>query len=331
MTQSKKELIKAVFTNRPVDRVPVGFWFHFLPQPETADALADPSEAEANVAGHQSFYEKFQPDFVKIMTDGYFGYPHPAFKTIRTAADFGRLQPLGSDHPWIREQVKHVRRLQAIFGAEVLSFYNIFAPARVLEWSLPAYTPALLGDWIESDKEAVKRGLAVLAEDIAALAQAVIRDGGATGIYFSVQNIADKRVTEAVYADVFKPGELTVQQAANEASPYNILHICGYEGHHNDLSWYADYPAQAVNWAVKVEGIPLGQGRQIFGGKAVIGGFGNTQEDILYTGNEAAIKAETRAILQEAGHTGVILGADCTVPGDIDLRHLAWVREAAQQ
>ena len=331
MAQSKKELVKAALDNQAVDRVPVGFWFHFLPSPETADSLAEPANVEKNVAGHRAFYEKFQPDFVKIMTDGYFLYPHPALAAVRSAADFGRLQPLGAGHVWIRKQVELVKRLQSIFGAEVLSFYNVFAPARVLEWSLPAYTKTLLGDWIAADREAVKRGLAVLAEDIAALSRAVIAEGGAAGIYFSVQNIDDARVTKGVYAEVFAPGELAIQAAANAVSSYNILHICGYEGHHNDLSWYTGYPAKAIYWAVQVEKLPLERGKELFGGRAVIGGFGNTKADLLYTGNEAVIKAAARSLLAKAGRTGVILGADCTVPGDIDLRHLEWVREAAAE
>ena len=265
------------------------------------------------------------------MTDGYFLYPHPALAAVRSAADFGRLQPLGAGHVWIRKQVELVKRLQSTFGAEVLSFYNVFAPARVLEWSLPAYTKTLLGDWIAADREAVKRGLAVLAEDIAALSRAVIAEGGAAGIYFSVQNIDDARVTKGVYAEVFAPGELAIQAAANAVSSYNILHICGYEGHHNDLSWYTGYPAKAINWAVQVEKLPLERGKELFGGRAVIGGFGNTKADLLYTGNEAVIKAAARSLLAKAGRTGVILGADCTVPGDIDLRHLEWVREAAAE
>lgn len=330
MGQSKKELVKAALDLQPVDRVPVGFWFHFLSGPETADALANPAAAEANVAGHQKFYASFHPDFVKIMTDGYFRYPHPALAAVRTAEDFGRLQPLGSGHAWIRKQVEFVKQLQKIFGQEVLSFYNIFAPARVLEWSLPSGSKTRLGDWIAADREAVKRGLSVLAEDIAALARAVIAEGGTTGIYFSVQNIDDPRVTQAVYDEVFAPGEKYIQTAANAVSEYNILHICGYEGHHNDLSWYADYPAKAINWAVQVEKIPLEQGKKIFGGRAVIGGFGNTKADLLYTGSQEAVQAETRALLQHAGRTGIILGADCTVPEDIDLRRLEWVREAAQ-
>ena len=45
----------------------------------------------------------------------------------------------------------------------------------------------------------------------------------------------------------------------------------------------------------------------------------------------AQVEAETRRILAAAGRTGVILGADCTVPPDIDWQRFEWVRTAAAE
>ena len=75
----------------------------------------------------------------------------------------------------------------------------------------------------------------------------------------------------------------------------------------------------------------MSKGKTLFGGRAVIGGFGQTEQDLLYKGTEAEIKEETRRLLQDAGTTGVILGADCTIPRDTDPKHLQWVREAADE
>ena len=44
-----------------------------------------------------------------------------------------------------------------------------------------------------------------------------------------------------------------------------MIHICGYAGRKNDLTTFKDYPVKAVNWATVVEGIPLEEGRKIFG------------------------------------------------------------------
>lgn len=85
-----------------------------------------------------------------------------------------------------------------------------------------------------------------------------------------------------------------------------------------------------MNWAAVVEGVPLKEGKELFGGRAVIGGFGQTENDVLYKGSEEEIRKETAAILDEAGTRGIILGADCTIPRDTDVSHLEWVREAAR-
>jgi len=331
MSQSKRELVEAALENKKVDRIPVGFWFHFVENEDKANVFVDSTVTAKNIEGHRAFYEAFEPDFVKLMSDGYFIYPHPAFENIHAAADFATLKPLGKDHPWIEKQVLLVKELQKFIKRDVYTFYNIFAPARVLEWSLPGYTKELLGDLIEEDSLAVKKGLDVIAQDIATLSERIIKEGEADGIYFSVQNIDDERITKEVYLDVFAPGEQRILKAANEANPYNILHICGYDGHHNDLSWYVDYDAKAYNWAAVVENISLAEGKKIFSGKAVIGGFGNTTEDILYKGDEAAIKNETHRLIAETGREGILLGADCTVPRGLPLNRLEWVRSAAKE
>jgi uroporphyrinogen decarboxylase len=63
----------------------------------------------------------------------------------------------------------------------------------------------------------------------------------------------------------------------------------------------------------------------------VIGGFDNTAAGVLYKGSRAEIEAETDRILKESGRIGVALGADCTLPRDIKLEHLEWVRARAQK
>ena len=92
----------------------------------------------------------------------------------------------------------------------------------------------------------------------------------------------------------------------------NILHICGYEGARNDIHIFADYPAHVFNWAVGPEGIRLKEGREIFKGCTVLGGFENGKTGLLYTGSKDAIQAEAKKLVAEAGEQGLVLGADCT-------------------
>ncbi len=331
-TMSKKQLVLDAFDVKPVKRVPVGFWFHFAQEHDLYRGLEDPTVIQKNIDGHKKFYKDFQPDFVKLMSDGYFGYPNAAIANAKTAADLYIAAPIGADHPWIQEQAELAAKLTNSFGDEVATFYNVFSPATFLRFLLGGVINTgerELADFILEDEHAVKHALNVIAQDLAALSQAVITEGRATGIYLSVKNVQDERITKETYRRVVSPSERLVLNAAHAASAYNILHICGYEGSRNDLSVYVDYDVKAINWAVTVEGVSLSQGKRLFGGRAVIGGFGNTRESLLYKGSREDIEAYTQQLLEDAGKIGVILGADCTVPGDIDLSRLQWVREKA--
>ena len=59
------------------------------------------------------------------------------------------------------------------------------------------------------------------------------------------------------------------------------------------------------------------------------GGFDNNADGVLYRRSKEEVQAETRTILDKAGTRGVILGADCTVPKDIDPERFDWGRDAA--
>lgn len=324
---SKRQLILDTIHNKPTDRVPVGFWFHF--GGELSDVLKEPEQIQHNVEGHKKFVKEFQPDFVKLMSDGFFYYPNPIITHAKHASELKTLKPLGESHPWITKQTELVKELTDSFGADLFTFYNIFGPATSFKFLLDEDSDKTLADFILQDKEAVKHALDVIAEDLAILAKKVITKGKADGIYLSVQNVQDERISPELYKEVIAPSEIKVLESANEAGGINILHICGYEGSRNDLHLYLDYDAQLINWAVNIENVSLEEGKKLFGGKTVIGGFDNRPNSLLHKGSKEDIEKFTEQLLLGAGKTGIILGADCTVPSDIEFERLEWVRNKA--
>ncbi|MCM1107172.1 MAG: hypothetical protein NC355_09555 [Blautia sp.] len=325
---SKKQFVFDALDNKKTERVPVGFWFHFAP-----DNLFDdrPEIIRRNVEGHFKYYDEFQPDFVKLMSDGYFRYPNPTLEKIETAEDLKKAQS-GLADSWIEAQTALVKELTERFGGGVATFYNIFSPATVLSFLLEDSGNRLtLAKLIQENPQELAYALNVIKKDLAKLAASVITEGGADGIYLSVKNIQDSTVTKEAYWKYVTPSEQGVLDAANAVSDYNLLHICGYEGARNDLSVYKDYDVKAINWAVVVEGVSLKEGKQLFGGRAVIGGFANTTDGVLYSGSREEITSYTHGLLDEAGTTGVILGADCTIPSDTPIERLEWIRQAAAE
>ena len=123
----------------------------------------------------------------------------------------------------------------------------------------------------------------------------------------SVQTIQDISVGPDLYNEVIAPSELSVLTAAIAAGGKNILHVCGYEGVRNNLSLFKNYPAHAVNFAAAVEGISLSQGKQLFGGKAIIGGFANTANGILYKEQKSRFRQKQKSCLQMQEKQGLSL------------------------
>ena len=140
MTQSKKELVLAAMDNKPVDRVPVGFWFHFLGDEIHSDSFQHPELIEQLYAGQTKYIETAKPDFVKIMTDGFFPYENRTAFNLKSAADFKRIQPLADDDPWFTTQIAYAKRLTSKYGNDVAMFYNLFCAGTTVKFMLPDIT-----------------------------------------------------------------------------------------------------------------------------------------------------------------------------------------------
>ena len=328
---TKREWVLKAFKNETVDKVPVGFWYHFTTDEERSDGF-NPEIFNKNIAGHKKFLADVNPDFVKIMSDGFFTYPNEQIREgITSIKELEGITSIGENHPWIEKQIELAKKIRDDFPEDIASFYNIFAPATYLKWHLAGKGgngDTIIENFIKEDAELTKQVLDVIAFDIGVLTKRLIEEAGVDGIYLSVQNLQDSRLSHGEYDHVIKPSELHILHRAISAGGTNILHICGYEGATNDISYYTDYPADVINWAIELEGLSLAKGRQLFGGKTVLGGFNNTESGLLYKDSKEAIQARVRELLNETGHQGVVIGADCTVPSDIASERIAWVKEA---
>ena len=110
-TLNKKELVLNAMDNKPVERVPAGFWFHFLEDELHSNAFEHPELTEQVLAGEIKYIEESQPDFVKIMTDGFFPYTSESFLAAKTTEDLKHLQPLPKDDKWFTYQVEYAKKI----------------------------------------------------------------------------------------------------------------------------------------------------------------------------------------------------------------------------
>lgn len=314
---SKRERLMAAFEQKPVDRVPVGFWFHF---PE------EKRDGQACIDAHMEYYRSNNPDFMKIMCDGYFTYPLDF--PIEKPSDWRKLEPLTADHPFIREQVERAKAVVQGIGPDNCAFYNIFAPFSSIRFKAG---DGLVMEHLQQDPESVLYALDVIAKSNGLLAQLCVTEAGCDGVYYCVQGGEKDRFTHEEYRKWITPSDKYVLEQVNQVSRTNILHCCGWAGIPNHLENWKDYPAKVVNWAVFIENLGLAEGKKFFEGKTVLGGFDNRKTGLLYHGSKEEIQKFARELLESSGTTGVMIGADCTLPSDIDLKHLLWVVEAAEK
>jgi uroporphyrinogen-III decarboxylase len=332
----KRSRVLSALNKKPVDHVPVGFWFHF-----SGEALL----GEPCIQAHLKYYLETDLDFLKIMSDGYFPYPvnEPNYmagpKMYRdpdiTAEDLWKMDYIRKDNPWITGQVERAARIVGEIGGERCVFYNIFSPFSSLKF---ATSDAAVMKFAREDKNALKHALDIVAQGNALLGELLIKEAGCDGLYYCVQNAEFTRFTEEQYRDLIRPSDLYVLEHLNRFSENNILHCCGFFGNQNRINLWYDYPVKCVNWATHVENIPLHEGRYLFGSKAILGGFDTHwepgsvegQRGILYHGTREELQAYTRELILNTGKLGLLLGGDCTTDSRIDIERIKWIVEAAR-
>lgn len=333
MSLSRETVLKALH-NETVDQVPASFWRHFADN-EFTNAATTPSVLTTNLNGHRDYCQAVDVDFAKTMLDGYFPYPFHGVNDPKNITDLHNLRPIANDDPWLTGQVALAEKQKQIAGSRP-TFVTMFSPLFLLKWALIEHyqEPLLLADkrfadMYEEDPQLVLHVLKVISDDQKKVAKALMTTS-IDGIYYSTQEIQDERTsTPKFFEEVMEPTDIDVQNAINAVSPLNILHICGFDGADNHLDWFVNYPLQVINWATETDGYSLAAGKKLFGDRPVMGGLDNSTKGILYSGTKQQIQDKIHALIAETGNQGVLLGADCTVPRDIDYDHLRWAIEAA--
>ena len=227
--------VLAALENRETDHVPAAFWFHFP---------AEKAEGQACVDAHLQWYRDTDQDFIKIMCDGYFGYPNETLEKLADVSELYKMKPLGENHPFIREQIDRAAAIVKAADGECCVFYNVFCP---LSFFRLQTSWEKMMECMKADPEAMKYACSVIAQDAKALVKGLIEEAGCDGIYYCVQNAEIFRFTAEEYRRLVTPSDKDVLDYANTLSTHNILHCCGWGGDKNRVEVWQDYEAAAIN------------------------------------------------------------------------------------
>lgn len=314
---NKKQRVLDCIDGKPVDRVPFSFWHHY----QGAD-----NYGKACVEGHKALYEAAGLDFIKMNSNGY--YPIDFGVSVHLPEDWKHVVPPKRDSVYFGEQIDLIRRLRESIHDEACIFYVVYAAYSFL---LRSFGKELCDAHLR-DGEGRRYLLPVLdamGDFVAELCQALVQEGGATGIFEAYSS--NSRFAPQEYRQWIRPQDEKQIRACESVSNYNIVHLCGGVDGRNHMDVWSDYTGSTIHWDQHLDWVNLAEGRVLFPNKrAIMGGFDNRPGSVLYTGDKETIQAMTRAYVKSGGTTGYLLSADCTLAPDIPYAHLRWVGEALE-
>ena len=295
---NKIERAETVLRGGKPDKIPAGFWFHYNGELDTKSIAEE----------HLKTYRETGVDIYKVMQD----YHQKADAVVQKPGDWSKVKYPGRSSSVYQKLLDVLKRILDATGHDALVFQTIFGPLKIAAQS---YGEDLVMAHAKEAPELLAAAVKGIADAQAEWAAGFI-EAGADGLYYSGQFSEAGRFTREEFDKLVHAGDLLVLGAAEEKGGRNILHICGEPNYQFKATpeWYTGYPFAIVNWSIKDTGISLKKGRELFGGKPVLGGM-NNKGNIL-NGSDESIVDEVRAVIASAGTTeGLMLGADCTIQG----------------
>jgi len=278
--------------------VPAAFFIHFDPAYHRGQAAVDK---------HLEYFRYTGMDFVKIQYEDSF----PRRPDIQTPAGWANMPLYGK--AYYQNQLDILAGLLKSVQKEALVIMTLYSPFMCAGSTVGR---PLLVEHIKEDPDKVKKGMEIITESLAIFVRECIKLG-IDGFYTSTQGGEQYRFGGSPLFDTcVKPYDLALMEEINQACIFNVLHICDYHGGYDELTPFLDYPGHVVNCNQKV-------GSQTLSGKQLAQMFnrpfmgGLDRHGIIASGSRQEIAQAVTEVLDEAPDR-FILGADCTLPAEVD-------------
>lgn len=260
---------------------------------------------------HLEFFQQTGMDFVKIQFEQ--TYERQAF--LQKPADWSRLALRKID--FYEPLLVTVRELVKTAKNDALILMTLYSPYMCAGHCA---TSPLLRQHLAENPDAVKRGLEILTESQMIFVRACI-DAGIDGFYMSTQGSeAGQLANPALFTKYVKPFDVVAMKEATARCRFNILHVCDYVAPYSSFDAVLDYPGHVVNCNPNLVGKQLSwQQISAMFKRPCMGGL--DRHGVLVKGTPAQVETEVKRVVKSAPRQ-FILGADCTVPGDLGWKRL---------
>ncbi len=298
VTTNKRDVLLGLLNKKsPQEYIPAAFFIHF----EKSFRLGP-----AAVEKHLEYFRYTGMDLVKIQYERTF----PPIAEIKKPEDWAKMPFYKLD--FYQPQLEVVKGLVKEAKKEALILVTLYSPFMCAGHTA---TPRLLTAHLQKNPEAVKKGLEIITDSLMLFVKECIRLG-VDGFYASTQGGEVGRFQDSrIFKNYIKPHDLVLMNEMNRSCIFNILHVCDYHGPYDDFSPFLDYPGHLVNCNPR-----LSTGRlawkeiaQMFK-RPCMGGL--DRQGIIVSGGKEEIEKTVNEELSQVSHP-FVLGADCTLPGEI--------------
>ena len=316
---TKRERVLAAVACQPVDHVPAGFSLHFP---------ADRNSGEAGVRAHLEFFQETDTDILKIMNENLV----PNYGTIKTPDDWQCIGAMGQDTGFIRRQLEFTKAILSQCepeGFTMGTLHGITASSIHPIEAVYGYdgVRTLLTEHLREKERPVLDAMARIAEGMCALAHGYAQ-AGVESVYYAALGAERRWFTDEEFARWIEPFDKLILSEIRKAGCKVFLHICkdGLE-----MGRYQGYGelCDVVNWGIYEAPYPVEEARKLFPGKAIMGGLAN-RSGVMVEGSREELAQAARDTVARYGETGFILGADCTLPTEIDYGRIRAIVEAVR-
>jgi uroporphyrinogen decarboxylase len=307
---NKREVVLSLLNpDTPTPYIPAAFFLHFDPRDHRGQAAVDK---------HLEFFNYTGMDLVKIQYENTF--PHRP--DITTPADWEKMPCYGED--FYKDQWRIAEKLVAEAKKDALVIMTLYSPFMCAEQSI---SKELLAQHLLEDRDKTKKGLETITESLMIFAKGCI-ERGIDGFYHSTQGGETHRFEGSpIFDEYIKPYDLALMNEINTRCDFNILHVCDYRGEYADFIPFLEYPGHLVSTPLKwgEKNLKLKEVAKIFK-RPVMGGL--DRHGIITKGSKDEIVTAVNAVCDDAPEK-FMLGADCTLPSDIDWENLKIAIDAA--
>lgn len=316
---NKRERLFSMLQGNPVDRTPVGFWLHFPPEMHHGDAA---------VKAHLDFMKQTDTDILKIMNENVF---HDGETKIYSTADIKKFRGFTKADTLFKDQMQIIRSISDKAHGEypIISTIHGLVTSTFHETGFAGNYSSMgygLAIFCRERPREMMNVLKMIAESLMELVDCSL-EAGADGIFYAALGGERNFFTDEEFETFILPYEKMIYEYINRRTKLNVLHICK---ENIALERFSCLKPSIVNWGVYPNKISLTQGAGLFPDSILLGGFPDRQ-GVLVSGDTEAIRRHTKAVLAERKDTPFIIGADCTLPTNIDPKRIRTVVETVRE